>query len=108
MGYLLIRVKIYIKGKTVSEIDVQKIATLARLKINSESEQQYQKQFEDIFKYFEAISAIDTEGVEPLVTPTDITQNLREDRKEDNYSGEDAVANAPEKSGNLFKVPPVV
>ena len=92
----------------VSEIDVKKVAMLARLGIDPKDEQHYKDQFEAIFKYFEDINAINTDGVEPLVTPTDLAQNLRVDKKESHFSGDEALSNAPDKSGNLFKVPPVV
>jgi aspartyl-tRNA(Asn)/glutamyl-tRNA(Gln) amidotransferase subunit C len=96
----------YARGEPV--IDVKKIAQLARLSITSEEEKMYGEQMSSIFKHFEEISAIDTKDVEPLVTPTDMKLVYRHDKKEVTQSVEDAMKNAPEKSGNLFKVPPVV
>jgi len=89
-------------------IDVKKIAQLARLSITTEEEKLYQDQMPSIFKHFEDIAEIDTTNVEPLVTPTDMKLVYRHDKKEVLQSAEEAMANAPEKSGNLFKVPPVV
>lgn len=89
-------------------IDVKKVATLARLTLTEEEEARYQKQLSAVFKYFEEIAQIKTDGVEPMVTPSDIEQHWREDKVKDVLSPEEALANAPEKSGNLFKVPPVV
>lgn len=89
-------------------IDVKKVANLARLTLTEEEEIRYQKQLSAIFKYFEEIAQINTDGVEPLVTPTEMEQHWREDKVTDPLPVEKALANAPEKSGNLFKVPPVV
>ena len=89
-------------------IDVKKIAHLARLSITAEEEKLYQEQMSSIFKHFEEIASIDTTGVEPLVTPTDMKLVFRVDKKEILQTVEEAMRNAPEKSGNLFKVPPVV
>ncbi len=89
-------------------IDVRKVAQLARLQILSNEEPQYQAEMESILKYFEEVSAIDTQGVEPLITPTDIELVFREDKRMTEQTVEEAMQNAPERSGNLFKVPPVV
>lgn len=89
-------------------IDVKKIANLARLYITPEEEKEYQGQLESIFGYFEQIAKVETTGIEPLVTPSDIEQHLRKDEVLSHDGAEEALANAPEKSGHLFKVPPVV
>ncbi len=92
----------------ISEADLKKVAKLARLELRPEELSVYPKQFAAILEYFEQIAKIDTKGVEPLVTPTDMEQNLRTDVTEAWDGAEQALANAPERSGNLFKVPPVV
>lgn len=89
-------------------IDVKKVANLARLTLSAEEEAKYQKQLGAVFKYFEEIAQIPTDGVEPLTTPTEIEQHWREDVVKDVLTPEEALQNAPEKSGQLFKVPPVV
>lgn len=94
------------KGKLM--IDVKKVALLARLEITDEEEALYKKQIPSILQYFEKISVLDTSGVEPLVTPTPMVQTLRIDEVAPGLGAEKAMANAPEKSGNLYKVPPVV
>ena len=89
-------------------IDVKKVASLARLKLGSGEEAQYLKNLTAVLEHFEKIADIPTVGVEPLVTPSDIEQNWRVDQAEVSLSVEEALANSPEREGNLFKVPPVV
>ena len=92
-------------------IDVHKVASLARLVISPEEAAEFQKQMAAIFDNFEKIKAVDTTGVEPLVTPSEIEMVLRDDSleaQEEKITVEEALKNAPERSGNLFKVPPVV
>lgn len=93
-------------------IDVKKIAHLARLSITADEEKRFGEQMSSIFKHFEEIASIDTSNVAPLVTPTDMKLVFRADklpeRQDVAHSVEDAMKNAPEKLGNLFKVPPVV
>lgn len=92
----------------VSEQQVEKIAFLARLSVTSEERQAFARQLSSILNYFNQMSAIKTDGVEPLVTPTDMVCEWREDRVQAWRGAEAAIAGAPEKVGNLFKVPPVV
>lgn len=92
----------------ISESDLKKVAQLARLTLSEEEFAVYPEQFSAILKHFEQIEKVATDGVEPLVTASDIEQSLRADKVEQWESAEVAMANAPERSGNLFKVPPVV
>ncbi|MCB0341954.1 MAG: Asp-tRNA(Asn)/Glu-tRNA(Gln) amidotransferase subunit GatC [Pseudobdellovibrionaceae bacterium] len=89
-------------------IDIEKVVKLARLTITEDEAKQYSEQIPAILEYFEKISKVNTKGVEPLVTPTPMEQHLREDKVQPGLGAEKALANAPEKSGHLFKVPPVV
>ncbi len=84
------------------------IAKLARLYITDEEAKLYGEQLSKVLGQFEQISKVSTEGIEPLVTPTDIESFWREDVAKKELSAEEIVANAPEKTGNLFTVPPVV
>lgn len=87
---------------------VEQVALLAKLKISEAQSTEYAQQIAKTLKYFEQISAIPTENIEPLVTPSEIESFWREDVAENEYTAEQMTANAPLKSGNLFKVPPVV
>lgn len=84
------------------------IAKLARLYITDQEAQQYGEQLSKVLGQFEQISKVNTDGVEPLVTPTDIPSFWREDTAKKEISAEEIVANAPQKTGHLFTVPPVV
>ena len=92
----------------ISEAELKKVAKLARLELKPEELALYPKQFAAILEYFEQIAKVDTTQVEPLLTPTDMDQHLRADEIRPWGGAEAAMSNAPERSGNLFKVPPVV
>lgn len=87
---------------------VEHIAKLARLSITDKEAEEYSAQLSKILSHFEQISKIDTKGVEPLVTPTDVEEFWREDAVKRETTTEEIVANAPQKTGHLFTVPPVV
>jgi aspartyl-tRNA(Asn)/glutamyl-tRNA(Gln) amidotransferase subunit C len=87
---------------------VEHIAKLARLDVSEQRCDEYAKELGQIMAYFEQIEKVDTMGVEPLVTPSQIEAFWREDFVNKENSTEELIQNAPDRSGNLFKVPPVV
>ncbi len=89
-------------------IDVQSVAHLARLALTADEESAFAAQLNSVVQRFSEVEAVDTHGVVPLITPTDMTLVFREDKKQAFQSAEEAMKNAPERSGNLFRVPPVV
>jgi len=87
---------------------VLKVAKLARLTLTEAEAAEYQKQLENVLSNFQKIADANTEGVKPMITPTEIDVYWREDVVDQPLSAEDIVKNAPVSQGNLFKVPPVV
>lgn len=87
---------------------IEHIAKLARLKITETEAVEYSRQMEKILQSFEKIAKLDTKDVEPLITPTEIETYWREDVVSQEITSEEILSNAPSRSGNLFKVPPVV
>lgn len=92
----------------LTEETIKKIATLARLELTPQEVQLYTKQLGNIVEYVSELSKLDTKGVEPLVTPSDVVPHYRQDQVQPSLGAEGVTANAPEKSGNLFKVPAVL
>ena len=93
----------------MNKIDVEKVAKLAHLNLSPEQSTKLQGQLKSILDQFESLLEVNTEGVNPLVTPTEISQRLREDTVQAWAEAEtQSTANAPDVMGNLFKVPPVV
>lgn len=93
---------------SLDEDTIEKIAKLARLSLTSEEQRFFAEQLTAMLSHFRKIAEVNTVNVDPLVTPSDIQLYLREDRVEEGQGAAAAMVNAPEKSGNLFKVPPVV
>lgn len=87
---------------------VLKIADLARLELQDSEVESFAEELGAIFGHFESLAKIQTTGVVPLLTPTQIEPTVREDQVQIGLGAEKALMNAPEKQGNLFKVPPVV
>lgn len=92
----------------IDEKTIIQIAKLAQIQITSEETHLYQEQLAKVLSHFDQIAKINTEGVEPLITPSEIEYFARPDEVIKEFSTEEMLANSPDKSGNLFKVPPVV
>lgn len=87
---------------------IEHIAKLARLQVSESDAAKYSQDLSKALGHFEQISKVDTTGVEPLLTPSEIQAFWREDAVKREFTAEEMTANAPDKLGNLFKVPPVV
>lgn len=87
---------------------IKKIAHLSRLELQDVESIQFAKELSKIMSFFNQIESINTDGVEPMVTPVEIESFWRDDEKKNEIKTEDIMANAPSRAGNLFKVPPVV
>jgi len=88
--------------------EVLKIAELSRLELKEEEVGKYQSQLNDILKYVDKLSEVDTEGVEPLSHAVDLKNVLRKDIVKESISNKLAIANAPEEEEGTFIVPKVV
>lgn len=88
--------------------EVEKIGRLSRLKLSSDDVDFYTNHLTMILGHFEELAQIPTNNIEPLVTPIPLAPHIAKDETKRNISTDEILKNAPEKSGNLFKVPPVV
>lgn len=91
-----------------AKIDVRYVAELARLELTDEEMSVFQPQLENIVKYVEKISAVNIEGVEPMINGHRIVNRFREDSVRGSMPTEDALANAPKRVGDEFLLPKIV
>lgn len=88
---------------------VKKVARLARIRMDDETElQQQAQQLSKIIGFVEQLSQVDTDNVEPLANVGDITLHLRDDAVNDGACAEKVLKNAPEETQGYFVVPKVV
>ena len=91
-----------------NKIDVAYVANLARLELTDEEKATFQSQLETIVQYVEKISAVDVEGVEPMMHGRPLVNAFREDVVKPSLDRETALANAPAKVGDEFLLPKIV
>jgi aspartyl-tRNA(Asn)/glutamyl-tRNA(Gln) amidotransferase subunit C len=87
---------------------VHKVALLARLELTSAEETQYAQQMSSILDYFEQLSELDTENVEPTLRAIDVQNITRLDNLTPYENLEGIYSAAPEIEGEFFKVPKIM
>ena len=87
---------------------VAKIATLSRLKIPAEEQQQVTGELAKILDWIEQLNAVDVTGIEPLANVNDKALRWRDDVVNDGGKPADILANAPAHTADFFTVPKVI
>ncbi|WP_191603054.1 Asp-tRNA(Asn)/Glu-tRNA(Gln) amidotransferase subunit GatC [Marinomonas algicola] len=93
---------------SLNKQDVQKIAHLARLSLSDNESEQYQESISSVLTLVEQMQSVDTEGVEPLCNPLEMTQRLREDTVTESNQRDSYLAIAPQSEKGLYLVPQVI
>ena len=87
---------------------IAKIAELARLELSPADSAAMQQQLNGILAMVDAMSAVDTRGVEPMSHPQQAMQRLREDGATERDQREKYQAVAPATEDGLYLVPKVI
>jgi len=88
--------------------EVAKVAALARLRLPAEELAELGGQLAKIVGYIEQLNELDTEGVEPLAHPLEITNVFAEDELRESLPRDAALANAPKRDEACYRVPAVL
>ncbi|MFT4559323.1 MAG: aspartyl-tRNA(Asn)/glutamyl-tRNA(Gln) amidotransferase subunit C [Planctomycetaceae bacterium] len=92
----------------LSPEDVQKVATLARLKLTDEELQQIGQQLGGILDYVAVLDEVDVSGVEPMAHVADVSNAFRADETRPSLPREESLSNAPKTDGKYFLVPQIL
>jgi len=92
----------------VTRQDVDTVAALARLSFSEEEKEQLMGTLNDILGYFDKLSELDTENVEPLTHILPVQNVMREDVVKPSCNQETALANAPRAERGHFVIPKVI
>ena len=84
--------------------DVRHIALLARIGMTDEDVENMRTDLSNIMEQFEALSEVDTEGVEPTGHSVDVTSVMRDDVSRPSLPREDVLANAPNREDDRIRV----
>ena len=88
--------------------DVEHVARLTRLALTEPELERMREELNSILAHLDTLRAVPTEGVEPTSHAVDIVNVMREDEIAPCLSQDAALANAPDRSGELFRVPRII
>ncbi|ENV35112.1 Asp-tRNA(Asn)/Glu-tRNA(Gln) amidotransferase subunit GatC [Acinetobacter gerneri] len=87
---------------------VSQIANLARLSLDDTQSAEYAESLNKILGMMETLKGINTDGIEPLKSPFDNAQPLRDDVVTESNHREEYQAIAPAVQEGLYLVPRVI
>lgn len=93
---------------SLSPDQVSWIAHLARLELTPADHDRMAHQLSAILEYFDQLSGVNTDGVEPFAHPLTVHNVFRADDPRPSFTVDEALANAPDRRGDYFGVPAVL
>ena len=93
---------------SLTQDDVKRIASLARIEIDDAQAQAAQAQLNSIFDLIATMQAVDTSGIAPMAHAQEVYQRLRDDvvTESDHHAAFQVIAPAVENG--LYLVPKVI
>jgi aspartyl-tRNA(Asn)/glutamyl-tRNA(Gln) amidotransferase subunit C len=92
----------------ISKKEVEEVAFLSRLEMSDAELDMFTGQLSQILEYASMLNELNIADVEPTSHVIPMKNVFREDIALDSYPIEKVLANAPEPSGNFFRVPRVI
>ena len=90
------------------DIDIAKVASLARIALSEEELRIYGEQLGAILEHAERVQQLPTEGVPPTSHPIPMTNSFRPDVVTGSLPVADVLGGAPDAEDGYFRVPPVL
>jgi aspartyl-tRNA(Asn)/glutamyl-tRNA(Gln) amidotransferase subunit C len=97
-----------ISPQKISQKDVHRVASLARIYLNENEVSDFTVSLERILGYVDQLKSLDTESVQPTSHPLMIENVYREDVVNEVLTVDEALSVAVEEKNGLFKVPKVI
>lgn len=88
--------------------DVEHVARLARLALTDAEIERMRVQLNGILAYIEKLNELDTQDVEPTSHAVPLVNVMRDDAAGPCLPRDEALANAPDRAGEFFRVPRII
>lgn len=88
----------------LSEEEVKKVATLARIELSDAEVAKFQKDLSQVLDYVDELKAVNTDGLEIVSSVTGLENVDREDRPTLIDYQDEIMANAPQSKDGYYKV----
>jgi aspartyl-tRNA(Asn)/glutamyl-tRNA(Gln) amidotransferase subunit C len=90
----------------ITRDEVLHVAQLARLELTDDEVARFQEQLSAILGAVSKVSELDLQGVPPTAHPLEISNAWADDEPRPCLGLDEVFANAPDRDGDLFRVPP--
>jgi len=90
----------------ISRGEVLHVARLARLELSDAEVERFREQLSAILEAVGKVAELDLSDVPPTSHPLELVNAWREDEPRDSLGLDEVFANAPQREGDLFRVPP--
>jgi len=87
---------------------VRHIGRLSRIELTEEQVETFGRQLGAILGHFDKLQGLDTENVEPMAHAVELSNVLAADEPGASLKPDEALANAPQRDGDCFRVPKVI
>ena len=88
--------------------DVEHVARLSRLALTDQEKERMQRELDGILSYIDKLRGLDTANVPPTSHAVPMTNVMRDDEPRPSLAQDLMLANAPERSGEFFRVPKII
>jgi len=95
-------------SKTIDINLVRQVGKLSRIELTDEQVQTFAGQLASILEYFDKLQELDTEDAEPMAHAVQLHNVFGDDEPACSLRPDEALANAPQRDGDFFKVPKVI
>lgn len=92
----------------IDEQLIRHVGRLARIELTDAQVAMFGRQLADIVEYVDKLQQIDTDGVEPMAHALPVHNVLAEDAPRESLSAQAALANAPDRIDDFYRVPKVI
>ncbi len=92
----------------ISKNQVEHVAQLARLTLTEEELDKMTSQLDNILSYVDKLDELDTVRVVPTSHVFSVFNAFRDDIVQESLPRNEALMNAPQQNGEMFKVPKII
>lgn len=92
----------------ISDETIDYVGILAKLELSAKEKEDAKADMEKMLDYIDTLNELDTSGIEPMSHVFPVNNVFREDVVTNGNQMEDILSNAPQRSGDSFKVPKTI
>lgn len=93
---------------SIGKSEVEYISRLAMIEVAEDEVGQVSAKLNNVLELFEQMQAVDTEGLEPMAHPHEVSQRLRKDEITETDQHESLQSVAPATAKAMYLVPQVI